>query len=239
MIQHEHITQTESIDQSDSNGEPLFWQTFAGLLVRLTSLEIWRELAVRPTLHCPDDLDLVPDNDCDDIFLLTRRCSLVRKLLNENLPSHDTGIERDLVPKKSTIEGAGKGLFFCPADTEQGTGRKFLPTGATACFYWGHIHNYRSAAALDDISYLMSVSGDVLVDPGPLPHVKARYINDPMDDEAVNCVYTPDVGSYRCRIVATRDIYPGEELFGSYGDGYWSQQPFSGNGLTKKFDGQN
>jgi len=114
MIQHEHITQTESIDQSDSNGEPLFWQTFAGLLVRLTSLEIWRELAVRPVRICPDDLDLVPDNDCDDIFLLTRRCSLVRKLLNEKLPSHDTGFERDLVPKEKHDRGCGERTFFLP-----------------------------------------------------------------------------------------------------------------------------
>jgi SET domain-containing protein len=78
----------------------------------------------------------------------------------------------------------------------------------------------------------MLVSGDVFVDPGPLPHVKARYINDPLNEEYVNCKFVPEPKFSRCAVVATRDIECGEELFVSYGEAYWSDRDHGGSTYT-------
>ena len=59
----------------------------------------------------------------------------------------------------------------------------------------------------------MLVANDVLVDPGPLSHVKARYINDPMNEAIVNGKFEPAPEIHRFAVVATRDIERGEELF--------------------------
>jgi hypothetical protein len=56
----------------------------------------------------------------------------------------------------------------------------------------------------------MLVDGGILVDPGPLPQIKARYINDPLNDRFVNCKFVPD--KLRSAVVATRMITRGEEL---------------------------
>jgi len=37
----------------------------------------------------------------------------------------------------------------------------------------------------------------------------------------VNCKFVPE--KFRSAVVAIRSIEAGEELFASYGDGYWSQ----------------
>jgi len=65
------------------------------------------------------------------------------------------------------------------------------------------------------------LSGDVHVDPGPLSQVKARYLNDPLNDEMINCKFV--VQEFRAAIVSLRDINAGEELFMSYGEPYWAQ----------------
>jgi len=72
----------------------------------------------------------------------------------------------------------------------------------------------------------MNVREDILVDPGPLLHIKARYINDPLNEKYVNCKYVPE--KFRSAVIATRDIHRGEEIFASYGDGYWSLQKTPG-----------
>ena len=91
----------------------------------------------------------------------------------------------------------------------------------------------------------MLVAGNILVDPGPLPHIKARYINDPLNETFFNVKYVPDalqssVSSLNCRyssldpiyvrsaVVTTRAIQPNEEIFGAYGDVYWSCRTIPG-----------
>lgn len=110
-----------------------------------------------------------------------------------------------------------------------------LKTGTVICYYTGHYHNYQSAKTLKDFSYLMCVSGDLLVDPGPCPDVKARYINDPISTDLVNCKYVPEPHHYRSAVVATRTIQPGEELLVSYGEAYWVQQKVQATVLKKRF----
>jgi hypothetical protein len=188
--------------------------TFDKLKRRLEMLELWRELAIRPKRdECFDDLDLL-ERELDDCEELSRRSLKARQLMNGNLPAVEDERDQDLVPRPSGIPKAGLGLYFEPINQEP------MLKGETICYYSGHIHNYHSAKSLKDRSYLMRI-GDVLVDPGPLPEIKARYINDPLDEHYVNCKFVP--GELRAAVVATRVIEPTEELYVSYGDGYWAQ----------------
>lgn len=188
---------------------------------RLQQLERWRELAIRPaTSDChPDDCDLLREQS-DDLGALTTRCLQVRALMNENLLPHELVLDEELIPQESSIPNSGLGLFYCPSPSRP------IPEGSVVCHYAGQLHNFRSSNFIKDKSYLMLVSGDLLVDPGP--QVKARYINDPIIDEYINCKFVPRSEQFCCAVVATRDIQPGEELFVSYGEAYWSQQSEQG-----------
>jgi hypothetical protein len=194
---------------------------------RLEMLELWRELAIRPKREeCAEDSEFL-DRELDDVQELTERCLRVRELMNNSLPPVEEAHDRHLMVSKSGIPNAGLGLFFDPStrleeevsnDGEDGTS---IGTGTIICYYAGHIHNYHSAKGLKDRSYLMLVNGGILLDAGPLPQIKARYINDPLNDKFVNCKFVPD--KLRSAVVATRMISRGEELFVSYGDAYWAQ----------------
>lgn len=208
---------------------------FEQLRSRLDYLELWKELAVRPMIdEChEDDKDLL-SNDDDDLKLLSERCLAVRRLLNDSLPPHDLALDNHLKIRDSTIPNAGKGLFFCPSTqvTNSMLSDNIIPFNTVICYYTGHIHNNFSQKYLViDKSFLMNVAGDLFVDPGPLLSVKARYINDPLNPNAVNCKFVPEPEHRRCSVVATRDIQLQEELFVSYGDFYWSQQSMSGTML--------
>lgn len=208
-----------------SNRETMFEQHRR----RLCYLERWRELAIRPMEHeCfPLDLDLLHHHGQDDCDELMTRCLEARELMNQHLPPHDTALDDDLVPSKSNIENAGQGLFFRPSSL-----RSVIQEGEVICYYCGHIHNFHSSKRLQDKSYLMLVSSDILVDPCPLHQIKARYINDARNETFLNCKFVPQPDFYRCAVVATRDILPDEELFVSYGEAYWANQDCEGTIYT-------
>jgi hypothetical protein len=208
---------------------------FEHLSRRLEMLELWRELAIRPKREeCVEDSELF-DRELDDVQELTERCLRVRELMNDSLPPVEEAHDRHLMARRSGIPNAGLGLFFDTSteleeevsnDGEDGTS---IDTGTIICYYTGHIHNYHSAKGLEDRSYLMLVNGGILVDPGPLPHIKARYINDPLNEKFVNCKFVPD--KLRSAVVTTRMITRGEELFVSYGDAYWAQHETLGRSI--------
>ena len=209
-------------------------ESFSHCWKRLQQLELWRELAVRPgpdDCH-PDDHDLL-EHEHDDIQQLERRCLQVRQTMNKHsLPPHELSLDTFLTAAPSTIPNAGKGLF------NDATLGRVIAKGETLCYYCGHIHNFLSTKHLaQDKSYLMLVSGELFVDPGPCPQIKARYINDPLNEAFLNCEYVPEPQSFRCAVVATKTIHPGEEVFGSYGEAYWSQHPSQGivfNGIVNR-----
>ena len=199
--------------------EPKFVQLFR----RLEYLETWRELAIRPSRDdCdPDDHPLL-DNELDDCVELDKRCAKVRRQMNERLPPIEEVLDSDLVAKPSQIPAAGMGLFY--------EGTRTIQQGETLCYYTGHIHSFRSARQLMDKSYLMMVQKEVLVDPREVISIKARFINDPLDEDFVNCEFVPE--ELRSAVVAKRDIDPGTELFVSYGEGYWTQHSEKGTILS-------
>jgi hypothetical protein len=198
------------------------------------------------------------DNDfVDDLQALTRQSDLVRTLMNDivsTLAIQNTIWDEFLVVEQSQIPSAGLGLFYRPDrhhrvedDVDTNPNTSIIPPNTIICYYTGHIHSYSSSMRLvDNKSYLLSVRGDLLVDPRHMFHVKARYINDPLHDENVNCVYKDveshtsssssssssssrcsrqmsDVKPIRMAVVTRREILPGEELFVSYGEAYWNQ----------------
>ena len=193
------------------------------LLRRLQALERWRELAIRPSPDdCrPEDLDLL-EAEQDDCRALAQRCRQARDQLNQNLPRrmYTGNYENDLRPRPSSIPGAGLGLFYEPISPNAECS---ISKGSLLCYYYGHLHDFHSAKLLTDRRYLMLVREGIMVDPGPLPHIKARYINDPLNADFVNCKFVPESDNYCSAVIATRSIEPREEIFVSYGDGYWSQ----------------
>lgn len=194
---------------------------FLQLFHRMAILEKWRELAIRPTIDECDqnDMDLF-DKEMDDPFELQERCHQVRSLMNRNLPPIEKVKEWDLYlkPRPSRIKAAGIGLFY--------EGNIAIPNETTICYYTGHLHSFQSSRRLEDKTYLMMVLGETFVDPRPCLDIKARYINDPLNENALNCKYEPM--KYRAAVVTTRSVKPGEELFAAYGEFYWSQHPFPG-----------
>lgn len=227
------------------------------LWYRWKAIEDWIELAVRPIEIHPDDRCLLAnhgntENDedgcIDDLGRLRKQCSLVQNLFNDQLSKlsvETTQWESSLVVQTSQIPGAGMGLFYQPISHQEKSERKdkndgkiILPSGSVICYYTGIVHTHSSASGLEDKSYLMWIRGNTLVDPRTLLHIKARYINDPLNDTLVNCAFCPaklpnnneaHEDAIRTWVVATRDIYPGEELFVRYGDVYWSKQPICGS----------
>ena len=203
---------------------------------RLNYLEKWYEIGIRPPKHVcnPCDYDLL-ELEHDDIKQLFDRCIIARQIMNENLPPHEHALDDYLCVKPSMIPDAGLGLFYEPYLNEKDRNKQLIDLtikpGAIVCYYTGYRHNYHSSKMLKDRSYLLCVGGDCLVDPLPLVNVKARYINDPMDEDLCNVKFVAQVNEYRCAVVATREIRVGEELLVSYGDHYWSQQKIRGKSL--------
>ena len=178
-----------------------------------------------------DDLDMLSGTVENSLSNLESRCNEARKQMNEALPRHVTKYDQELVPDDSCVEGAGKGLFFRPSDSSAPGGA--ILQGTTITYYYGNIHSFRSSKALRDKSYLMLVDGDILVDPEPHIHILARFINDPINAKYYNCRYEPDPTHFRSKVVATRDIQAGEEIFAPYGEAYWSQQSYEPTILTQ------
>ncbi len=103
----------------------------------------------------------------------------------------------------------------------------------------GHTHNFRSQAKIDH-SYILLLGRsklfgeDIYVDPRLCTNVLARYINDPMEKKNRNCKFVLEPNLIQAKVVASRDITQGEELFISYGECYWAAQPKVGKVIPSK-----
>ena len=205
---------------------------FERLFDRLEILEQWKELVMRPefTQVChPEDMDLWENPELRDNYsAFAERCQSVRRAMNQALPRaiETTVWDDDLVVQTSRIPDSGKGLFYFPRDAS-----KSIPPDTVVCYYTGHIHTHESSQHLEN-SYLLSVKNGMFVNPADeaLSYIKARYINDPKNSQAINCEYVAE--EYRAAIRTTREVQPKEEFYVSYGEAYWSQSPFVGHSLS-------
>ncbi|KYK63126.1 SET domain protein [Toxoplasma gondii TgCatPRC2] len=70
--------------------------------------------------------------------------------------------------------------------------------------------------------------------------VLARYINDNAKKEKLNARFVKDKERRRVFVQALRDLEAGEEIYASYGEGYWRNRPFfaSGDGSKQLLPGE-
>lgn len=125
-------------------------------------------------------------------------------------------LEKHLRIKKSTLPGAGKGLFT----------KIDIPKGTRIVEYKGRIQPWREVKDQDGINgYLMYINRNVVIN--ALPAVKAlgRYANDARGLVRVAGIRNNSESiseGNRCYIDATRNLKAGEEIFVHYGREYWT-----------------
>ncbi len=125
-------------------------------------------------------------------------------------------LEKQLYIKKSTLPGAGKGLFT----------RKFIPKKTRIVEYKGEVLSWKEVEQLADDrnGYVFYVNSKHCIDAWNYKKALGRYANDARGIGRVpgiktNAEYVVD--KKRCFIEATRDIPAGAEIFVEYGAEYW------------------
>lgn len=124
-------------------------------------------------------------------------------------------MEKDLLVKKSTIPGAGKGLFT----------KKFIPKGARIAEYKGKVSTWKDVDHHDGLNaYIYYVSRYHVIDASQNKKNLARYVNDAKGCEngiklMNNCIYV--VENTRVFLEAKKDIPAKSELLVGYGKEYW------------------
>lgn len=124
-------------------------------------------------------------------------------------------LDKQLYIKKSTLPGAGKGLFT----------KKAIAKGQRITEYKGRIQPWRDVKDEDGYNgYLMYINRNTVIN--GLHHKKtlARYANDAIGLTRINgnrnnAEFVSE--GRKCFLEALRDIKPGEEIFSGYGKEYW------------------
>jgi SET domain-containing protein len=125
-------------------------------------------------------------------------------------------LEKQLVIKKSTLAGAGKGLFT----------RKFIPKGARIVEYKGNRVTWKEVEKMPDYrnGYAFYITSQCVIDAFNYKKAKGRYANDAKGISRTKGINTNSeyvTEARRCYIEAIRDIAPGSEIFVEYGAEYW------------------
>jgi len=123
-------------------------------------------------------------------------------------------LEKYLYVKKSTIPGAGKGLFT----------KTFIPKGTRIVEYKGRKTVWKEVKDRDDNGYIYSINRNHVIDAMNTKSALARYANDAKGLVRIkginnNCEYVND--NYRAYIESTKDIQAGGEILVGYGKEYW------------------
>jgi len=124
-------------------------------------------------------------------------------------------LEKQLVVKRSTLPGAGKGLFT----------KKSVPKGTRIVEYKGRITSWKDADHRNGGNgYIYYVKRYHVIDALPRPSALARYANDARGITRVkgvtnNAEYVED--GLKVYIQATKDIPANSEIFVGYGKEYW------------------
>jgi SET domain-containing protein len=116
--------------------------------------------------------------------------------------------------KRSTLPGAGKGLFS----------KTFIPKGTLIAEYTGRVSTWNELKQLPDNAYLFYVTRNHVIDAKPYKKSLARFANDARGMNRTkgitnNCEYV--TLQKRVYIKSKKDIRPGEEILVGYGKEYW------------------
>ena len=124
-------------------------------------------------------------------------------------------LEKQLEIKKSTIDGAGKGLFT----------KKFIPKGTRIVEYKGKVSTWKDVDHDNGQNpYIYYINRSYVIDAKPLPKTFGRYANDASGlkkNKSIknNARYVID--DFRVYIEAVKDIPAGAEILVQYGKEYW------------------
>ena len=123
-------------------------------------------------------------------------------------------LEKYLVVKKSTIPGAGKGLFT----------KTDIPKGERIVEYKGKVTDWKNADHNDNPTIFM-VTRKHVIDARPYKKALAKYANDARGLVRVkgvvnNAEYEED-DDKKVYITAIKDIPAGSEILVAYGKEYW------------------
>lgn len=124
-------------------------------------------------------------------------------------------LEDQLVVKKSTLSGAGKGLFT----------KKTIVKGTRIVEYKGRISTWKEVNhQKGENGYIFYVKRNHVIDASPYRKALARFANDARGlSKMKGITNNSEYKEYGLRvfIVATRDIPAGSEILVDYGKDYW------------------
>ncbi len=129
--------------------------------------------------------------------------------------------EKTLAVKKSTLPGAGKGLFTL----------EFIPKNSIIAEYRGKINTWKEVKNDNSTNgYLYYVNRNWVIDARTYLKSKARYANDARGMKKIkgitnNSVYVEK--DSKVFIQSKKDIKPGEEIFVDYGKEYWDAMRYN------------
>lgn len=124
-------------------------------------------------------------------------------------------LEKQLIVKRSTLKGAGKGLFTTKA----------IPKGERIVEYKGKVTKWNEVNDRNGLNgYIYYVNRNHVIDAWGAKGALARYANDAKglvrsDGLRNNCTYR--IEGLRVFIYSMRHIPAGSELFVGYGKEYW------------------
>lgn len=124
-------------------------------------------------------------------------------------------LEKQLVVKRSTIPGSGKGLFT----------KKFIPKGTRIVEYKGKISTWKDVKHNNGSNgYIYYITRNHVIDAKPYVKALGRYANDARGLQRKkgvtnNAVYTED--KMKVYIESTKDIPANSEILVAYGKEYW------------------
>ena len=120
----------------------------------------------------------------------------------------------DLQLKKSTIRGAGRGLYA----------KRAFRDGETIGKYKGETMSHRTFdRQIPESDYGLLLKKNVVIDAKNTQSCLARNINDAHGTtKTINARFVKNFRNQTARVVATRPIQRLKEIFISYGPAYWA-----------------
>ena len=137
-------------------------------------------------------------------------------------------LEKYLVIKKSTLAGAGKGLFT----------KKLIPKGTRIAEYKGKITTWKEVDHLDGLNaYIFYINRNHVIDGSKHKKTFARFANDAKGSKKGsglinNCKYVVD--ELRVFLESKKEISANEEILAGYGKEYWDIIRFNKKKARKK-----
>ena len=123
--------------------------------------------------------------------------------------------EGQLVVKRSTLKGAGKGLFT----------KRDIPRGKKIVEYKGEVTTWKDVDSREGMNgYIYYVNRNHVIDAHPTKDAVARYANDArgiVRSAGINNNCTYVIEGRKVYIQSVRNIPAGSEIFVAYGKEYW------------------